>query len=51
MECMAAVFLGMAIAAIAPDVEIAQAISPPIAIVFFLFAGVFINLDSLPNGS
>jgi hypothetical protein len=26
-------------------------VTPPIVIIFFIFAGVFINVDSLPNGS
>jgi len=51
MECMAAIFLSTAIAALIPNIEVGQVVTPPIVIVFFIFAGIFINVDSLPNGS
>ena len=51
MECMTAIFLATAIAALIPNIEIGQVVTPPVIIVFFIFAGVFINVDSLPNGS
>jgi ABC-type multidrug transport system permease subunit len=51
MECTAAIFLSTCIAALVPDIEVGQVVTPPFIIIFVVFAGIFINVDSLPNGS
>ena len=36
---------------ISPDIEVGQMIASPIITCFVLFAGIFINASSLPEGS
>jgi ABC-type multidrug transport system permease subunit len=43
--------LGFAISAISPSGVLANALGPPIAIVFIIFGGFYINSASLPMGS
>ena len=50
MEAFSAIYFGACLAAFAPDVEVGFAIVPLFAVVFFLFAGQFIKLGSLPTG-
>ena len=51
MEAFTAIYFGACIAAVVPDVEVGFTIVPLFAIVFFLFAGQFILLSSLPTGN
>ena len=51
LESLAAIGLGLVVSTIAPTVEAANALGPPIVIVFLLFGGFYINIDSLPTGS
>jgi ABC-type multidrug transport system permease subunit len=49
IESIVAMFMGIFVSGLSPSVEIATAIAPPLNIVFFMFAGVFINLKNLPK--
>lgn len=51
LEAFTGTFLGYTIASMVPDFEIGQAMAPPIVVIFVLFAGVFLNPDSMPPGS
>ena len=48
LESFTAMMMGIFVSALSSSVEIATAFAPPLNIVFFLFAGVFINLKNLP---
>ena len=49
LESFTAMMMGIFVSAMSSSVEIATAFAPPLNIVFFLFAGVFINLRNLPT--
>jgi len=49
IESIVAMFMGIFVSGLSSSVEIATAIAPPLNIVFFMFAGVFINLKNLPK--
>ena len=51
LESIASMGLGLIVSAFSPTVEIASASSPSILIIFFLFAGLFINIKDLPKGT
>jgi len=48
LEACTAISLGLAVSALVPTVEAANAAGPPVVIIALLFGGFFINLDSLP---
>ncbi len=43
-----AVSLGLAVSALVPNVEAANALGPPMVIIALIFGGFYINLSSLP---
>jgi hypothetical protein len=49
LEALTAVALGLCVSALAPNVELAQALGPLPIIVALIFGGFFINLKSLPT--
>ena len=49
LESFTALSLGIFISSLSPSVDIATALAPPLNVIFFLFAGVFINLSDLPK--
>ena len=49
IESIVAMFMGIFVSGLSSSIEIATAIAPPLNIVFFMFAGVFINLKNLPK--
>lgn len=49
IESVVAMFMGIFVSGLSSSIEIATAIAPPLNIVFFMFAGVFINLKNLPR--
>ena len=51
LESLAALGLGLIVSSIAPTIEAANALGPPIVIVLLLFGGFYINIESLPLGS
>jgi len=50
IESITAMGLGLIVSSFSPTVEIASSIAPSILIIFFLFAGLFININDLPKG-
>jgi len=48
LEALTAVSLGLAVSALMPNVEAANAAGPPAIIIALLFGGFFINVNSLP---
>lgn len=51
MMVFTSVYLACCIAALSSDPEIASALATPFLIIFFVFAGQFIRIESLPTGS
>lgn len=49
VESITAMSMGIFISSISSSIEIATTIAPILNILFFLFAGVFININSLPK--
>eukprot|EP01041_Mallomonas_annulata_P001000 gene1000-1966_t len=48
LEALTAISLGMAISALVPSVEAANAMGPPVLIINVLFGGYYINLSTIP---
>ena len=48
LEALAGISLGLAVSALVPTVEAANALGPPMLIIALLFGGFFLNVDSLP---
>ena len=51
LDTISALALGLFVSALAPTTSIANAIGPPILLVFIIFGGFYINTKSLPYGS
>jgi ABC-type multidrug transport system ATPase subunit/ABC-type multidrug transport system permease subunit len=51
LESIASMGLGLIVSSFSSTVEIATASAPSVLIIFFLFAGLFINIKDLPRGT
>ncbi len=51
LSALAAIGLGTFISTLAPNTEVAAALSPVFNVLFLIFSGVLINTDSLPDGA
>lgn len=51
LASLSAVGLGILISTLAPNTEVATALSPVFNVFFLIFSGVLINIDSLPAGA
>jgi ATP-binding cassette subfamily G (WHITE) protein 2 len=51
LSALSAIGLGTLISTLAPNTEVAAALSPAINVLFLLFSGVLINTQSLPAGA
>lgn len=51
LSALSAIGLGTLISTLAPNIEVAAALSPVFNVIFILFSGVLINTQSLPAGA
>jgi ABC-type multidrug transport system permease subunit len=51
MLALSACALGLVVSAVAPNVDAANSLGPPVMIIFLLFGGFYINVQSLPVGA